>query len=43
MSGFIATVISRTPAPGLGRAVIVAAGMIAALAFPVLGQDGTGP
>jgi hypothetical protein len=43
MSGFIATVRSRIPTPGLGRAVIVAAGMIAFLAFPVLAQDGTGP
>ena len=43
MSGFIATVRSRIATPSLGRTVIVAAGMIAFLAFPVLAQDGTGP
>ena len=43
MSGFVATVRSRIPTPRLGRTVIVAAGMFAFLAFPVVAKDGTGP
>jgi hypothetical protein len=43
MNGSIANERSIIPKVSLGRAVIVAAGMIAFLAFPVLAQDGTGP
>ena len=43
MNAFLATAASRVARGLLGRTLIIAAAMVACIAFPVSAQDGTGP